>query len=716
MHIRLNTSTLKEKTIGLGLMAAYLLLSIPAWAQLETSMQCVVVNQAGNATVTWDQAADPSGVFEQYVLHCYEPSSELVLATFPIPNPTDPANPSFVNTTYDANTTELCYFVVTEGPAGSSGPSSDTLCSIHLTAEPALTPGTVDLNFNSPRIGSQSPPTFAAPPLSVELEEADGSWTEIAAIADNGGMMTTPYTLDECSGDLVFRVLQPNLLSNCNQQSNRAGSTLSDEFDPDPPLITAVQVDYALQEALVEWESSDADDLAGYIIYACNGGFQMAIDTIFDPTATSYLDLNSNVQAYIESYNVAAFDSCFVAGEPDPGAASEFCASSIFLNALSTPCSDLATLDWAGGFNLPGDFAGYEIWMDQESPTGSGNWSGLQMVQSLDGAVNQWIYEGAVFGATYQFHVAAQTTGGGSILSNVRTLEFSYPGAPEFTSLRRATVSDSGAVNVVVDLDPNCIDVHAYTLQRKRAQDEDYFDLQTLEGVAGMTLQFEDISADTDAMSYQYRVQVFNDCGDSVGTSNAATTVHVEGISDYQLLKNTLHWTPYADFPGATASYRIYRKTNNGGTSEVLTQVPATVLTFEDDVSNMLLSPGDFCYIIEATDSNPGPDGAINYALSNAMCLTQEPVIWVPNAMLIGGYNDTFMPVISFADFTNYRLDIINRWGDTMFSTTDVAVGWDGTYNGESAPEGAYGYFITIQDGSGRIFNEQGMMTLLVSD
>jgi gliding motility-associated-like protein len=98
------------------------------------------------------------------------------------------------------------------------------------------------------------------------------------------------------------------------------------------------------------------------------------------------------------------------------------------------------------------------------------------------------------------------------------------------------------------------------------------------------------------------------------------------------------------------------------------------------------------------------------------MCLTQEPVIWVPNAMLIGGYNDTFMPVISFADFTNYRLDIINRWGDTMFSTTDVAVGWDGTYNGESAPEGAYGYFITIQDGSGRIFNEQGMMTLLVSD
>ena len=42
--------------------------------------------------------------------------------------------------------------------------------------------------------------------------------------------------------------------------------------------------------------------------------------------------------------------------------------------------------------------------------------------------------------------------------------------------------------------------------------------------------------------------------------------------------------------------------------------------------------------------------------------------------------------------------------------------GWDGQLNGEPAPEGAYGFFITIQDGSGRIFEEQGMMTLLISE
>ena len=116
--------------------------------QLSVDMSCVQVNDQGYATVTWQQAADPNGDFQQYVLHVYEPSAGLVLETYGIPDPTDPAAPAFVNTTYSAETTELCYFVVTEGPAGFFGESSDTLCSIHLTADPSLTPGLVDLNFN----------------------------------------------------------------------------------------------------------------------------------------------------------------------------------------------------------------------------------------------------------------------------------------------------------------------------------------------------------------------------------------------------------------------------------------------------------------------------------------------------------------------------------------------------------------------------------------
>ena len=686
-------------------------LQLPAAAQLEIDMQCVQVNDQGYATVTWSEAVDPGDVFQQYVLHLFEPSSGLVLETFNIPDPTDPTNPSFVNTTYNASATELCYFIVTEGPAGTFGPSSDTLCSIHLTADASLTPGIVDLNFNSPRIGSSD--FVAVDPISVELLDEDGYWQEIGLIEDNGGMMTLPYELQECEGDLSFRATQLVAIQDCAHLSNEAGSQLSDELDPDPPIITAVQVDFLLQEAVVEWEPSEAEDLAGYIIYLCNGGFQMAIDTIYDPLATSYTDFNSNVQSYIESYNVAAFDSCFIGGEPDPGAASAYCASSLLLNASTSVCSNTAQLAWAGAYNLDSEVASYHVWINEETPSGSGNWMGLQEMGVVDANTFTWMQTDAQFGSSYQYHIIAEMNSGIEILSNIETLEFSYPGAPEFTSLRRASVTDSGAVEVLVDLDPNSNDVHAYTLQRRRSSEMEFTDFETQEGVGGMTLQFMDYTAQTSDMSYAYRVQVENDCGDSVGTSNTAETVWLRGLSDFTLFKNTLHWTPYADFPGATAGYRIYRKSNLGNAIELLTTLPNAVYTWEDDVSGLLYSPGDFCYLVEATDALSGPSGSINYAFSNELCLTQEPVIWIPNAFMVGGINEVFKPVVSFADFSNFRMEILSRWGDVLFATDDIDAGWNGMHNGAFAPEGSYGYFITIQDGAGRIYDRQGMVHLL---
>ena len=93
-----------------------------------------------------------------------------------------------------------------------------------------------------------------------------------------------------------------------------------------------------------------------------------------------------------------------------------------------------------------------------------------------------------------------------------------------------------------------------------------------------------------------------------------------------------------------------------------------------------------------------------------------ELSIWIPNAFLVGGFNDTFNPVISFADFEKYKMVIYGRWGDVMFSTEDVTEGWDGTFKGSLAPQGVYAYFITIQDGSGQVFDNRGTLTLLIND
>ena len=180
--------------------------------------------------------------------------------------------------------------------------------------------------------------------MEVQLVGDPGVWNTIATLPDNGGMMSHEYEVEECSGDLNFRVFKSSGYADCDQRSNQAGSSINDELDPDPPVIAYITVDSLSQLSVIQWEPSSANDLAGYIIYKCNGGFQSAIDTL-NSLASYYVDINSNPETYIESYNVAAFDSCFVNNEPDPGAAGAFCASTIQLKARRTPCSDVANLE-----------------------------------------------------------------------------------------------------------------------------------------------------------------------------------------------------------------------------------------------------------------------------------------------------------------------------------------------------------------------------------
>lgn len=63
---------------------------------------------------------------------------------------------------------------------------------------------------------------------------------------------------------------------------------------------------------------------------------------------------------------------------------------------------------------------------------------------------------------------------------------------------------------------------------------------------------------------------------------------------------------------------------------------------------------------------------------------------WVPNSFTPNndGKNDVFLPKVH--DVAYYKLQIYNRFGQLLFSTTNVEAGWDGTINRTLAPAGVY--------------------------
>jgi large repetitive protein len=91
--------------------------------------------------------------------------------------------------------------------------------------------------------------------------------------------------------------------------------------------------------------------------------------------------------------------------------------------------------------------------------------------------------------------------------------------------------------------------------------------------------------------------------------------------------------------------------------------------------------------------------------------------IYIPNAFTpdANGLNDIFQPMGVGIDEDRYRLDIFDRWGEDVFSSTTFRKGWDGSVKGSSrmAPQGVYTYKILIYDTQGNKHPFVGHVTLI---
>jgi gliding motility-associated-like protein len=72
---------------------------------------------------------------------------------------------------------------------------------------------------------------------------------------------------------------------------------------------------------------------------------------------------------------------------------------------------------------------------------------------------------------------------------------------------------------------------------------------------------------------------------------------------------------------------------------------------------------------------------------------------FMPNAFTPEGntVNDYFKPYIDTTIVKGFTFIVFSRWGTKIFETTDLTtLGWDGNHNGSPAPEGVYGYLVTM--------------------
>jgi gliding motility-associated-like protein len=86
---------------------------------------------------------------------------------------------------------------------------------------------------------------------------------------------------------------------------------------------------------------------------------------------------------------------------------------------------------------------------------------------------------------------------------------------------------------------------------------------------------------------------------------------------------------------------------------------------------------------------------------TDTVLLKECSELWIPNAFTPddNGVNDVFLP--KGVEIVKYEMLIFNRWGEHLFTSDVLEVGWDGVYNGEKAKSDVY-YYMIRYTGQGR--------------
>jgi len=122
-------------------------------------------------------------------------------------------------------------------------------------------------------------------------------------------------------------------------------------------------------------------------------------------------------------------------------------------------------------------------------------------------------------------------------------------------------------------------------------------------------------------------------------------------------------------FIDAGIGFNSYTWTPSGGNDHFM-------ITYEPGTYTVLVTDGNGC---TATSQKWVRD----FCQSNLYI----PSSFTPNN---NGINDVFM---AYSDgVVDFHMYIFDRWGETLFESSDISQGWDGTYNGNVIPQGSYIY------------------------
>ncbi|MEX2597957.1 MAG: gliding motility-associated C-terminal domain-containing protein [Salibacteraceae bacterium] len=651
-----------------------------ALGQDVPELRCISLDDNDNVTLNWQQPADTGADFNQYIIRYrqgtagnfnvisqvtdYNQTSALLTGPFTVPGS------FYIQQVYNG-------FADTSGASETASPILVGLTSngkvLSLGWNPTGLPGTDSL-------------------YSLLKQNDTGSFELIKKL--DFPLTAFDDTIKNCSENVAFRVeVKGN--GGCISRSNTIEGLVVDNVPPARTNLYVLNVDTATGLVDLEWQRSASADVLGYMIFYFED-FVRA-DTVFgaDSLQYRYEEFGIDARLQAETLSVAPFDSCFdsVLSWYNQ-AADSLRFQTMFIDSSDFDrCSGSLTIEW----ELPVD--GF--------PVGVRNLSGFRvyrkilgegstLIATLPAEDSLFVDSGLVSGKNYTYVVNPfDEVNDKEAMSNKLEISLDDKNEPDFlyiSSILNNHESGENEVNVYADTTAETV---KYGMFRSISNKTELIQISEHGEDLSAEMVFVDESGQAGQTDYFYQVVAFDVCGDPIGNSQIAKSIHIQGEKQIRDLLNHLSWTGYEGFDSAGTSvdiYDLYRVYNNG--LEDLIYSSLTPLRFTDDLVELTNISGDICYYIAAAESPGNIYGFNEVAQSNLVCLNYPAKVFIPNAFTPDddGFNDLFLPNVNYINPDSYVLSIYDRMGNLIYQTKDPLKGWDGANH----PNGVYAYHLFL--------------------
>ena len=131
------------------------------------------------------------------------------------------------------------------------------------------------------------------------------------------------------------------------------------------------------------------------------------------------------------------------------------------------------------------------------------------------------------------------------------------------------------------------------------------------------------------------------------------------------------------------------------------------------NVSNPIATPHSttiFKVVVKDEYGCTNSDTTIVY-VKDVIC--EEPYIYIPNAFSPNDDGENDILYVRGEMIEKFQLSVYNRWGELVFNTTDLNVGWDGVYQGRKVDPAVFVYHLEATCINKDVFKKQGNITVV---